>query len=297
MRLAMGRLGETRDPLASNGMKKMSGEISNRAAYRRRPSNWLIAFCVLTALSVVTIGISLFLNQKIIGIYEVTAKQSQEMLAIESELLDLSHTALKVNGPGILGVIDDKKIKGEKADYKSAYEHFKRRLHALEAKIEAADDDALSDAVLFHITAAQGSLFQLNWEVKELFVASSAGDIDQAVLHFSLMETYYSDLMVELGRAVKEGRGVVTAIIGEQLEFVQQLRVYMWILASSAFILFTGALCFGLRERFRVRNADGRRLVERRRGREEPQRLTARPGLAELGKRCSAMGARQVSAA
>jgi PAS domain S-box-containing protein len=211
--------------------------------HQKKP-RWFYAYIVLALFDLITVLVSLYLNDRIIGIYQVTAEQNKQWAVYQENITLLSELALITNTPGN-DVFETKDLTTEQSKYATAkkdlIEHIKVTVDLLEAP-EVIDQTNEITALL---KEARISVDKLDEEVTAIFDEYGKGQLDAAASHMSLMDRRYAELASQLANAAKETQHIQLNFFETQNELAQKLKLFEWIIGGCIILMVIGASFYG----------------------------------------------------
>jgi signal transduction histidine kinase len=211
---------------------------------KKRKPRWFYAYIFLALFDLVTVLVSLFLNDQIINIYQSTAEQNKQWAVYQENLTQLSELALIANTIGN-DLFESKNLESEQSKYAQArvalIEHHEATINLLK---NSGNGDQTESIVAF-LESAKNSIGKLDSEVTTIFAEYGQGNITEAASHMSLMDRRYAELASELASAAKETQHIQLEYFESQNQLAQELRFYELVIAGCILFMVFGAGCYG----------------------------------------------------
>jgi len=219
---------------------------------------WFYAYIFLAAFDLITVLVSLYLNDRIINIYQLTAEQNKQWANYQENITRLSELALIANTPGN-DVFETKKLATEQEKYANAKHALIQHMQSTINLLENPDviDQTLEIRAL--LAEAGQSLRQLDKEVMAIFYEYGKGNFSEAASHMSLMDRRYAELASHLSNAGKETQHIQLKYFDTQNELAQKLKFFEWIIGGCIILMVIGACFYGNALTKRIRQDENQR--------------------------------------
>jgi len=211
---------------------------------QQKKPRWFYAYIVLALFDLITVLISLYLNDQIISIYQVTAEQNKQWAGYQENITHLSELALITNTPGN-DVFETKDLEAEQAKYAEAKQALIQHMETTLENLKSPD--VINQTVMIRslIQDAGQSLERLNTEVMSIFQEYGNGNLDVAASHMSFMDRRYAELASQLANAAKETQQIQLNYFDSQNQLAQQLKLFEWVIGGCIIVMVIGAGFYG----------------------------------------------------
>ena len=207
---------------------------------------WWRLYFVLAAFDLVTISFSLYLNHRLIGIHDESARINQEWAERRSIFADLAQLGGEVNAPGN-DVFDSRDVTAETARLGVALDRFNREL-------SAAAVDLLRDVAPRHKKVLREDLDRVGKAMKEMvaeaeliFSCFRRKQPELAGERMATMDRKYALLNGGFAQLNRHIRGIQEDAFRDQKAEANALRRYEYLIAGAILIMVLAVTIYGHR--------------------------------------------------
>lgn len=216
-------------------------EPRTRARTRRR---WFVLYVALAAISVLTVGASLYVNDRVLHAYEQSATEGEAWNARRNLIAELGELAEGVNAPGN-DVFDTRDVAGERRRMEAAHARFSTALAAARAELAAQLSPEAAVAVLHHLARVDSAMSAMAASARRTFDDFAAGRMTRAARDMAAMDRAYARTNREL-RSVRDQMSALQQYrLGEKHREAAVLHRVVSALAAAAVLMIIAIVLYG----------------------------------------------------
>jgi len=231
---------------------------------RSRPRLFYLYY-VLAAFDLLTVSLSLYVIDRITGIYADSVNENQQWAERTADYAELARLAAEVNAPGN-DVFESGRTEAERERLDAAFERFRERSGLLRVELTRNVPADTATDLLVTFSAMDRVVDDMVAEAGRIFASIDAGDTDAAGAHMAEMDRRFlavNDSIQTLGSLV---RAIQAARFADQLDRAAATRRLEVVIAGLVLMMIGGVTFYGHRLAGQVRReaAYTERVIEER---------------------------------
>ncbi|MEQ1880715.1 MAG: ATP-binding protein [Burkholderiales bacterium] len=221
-------------------------EASPQSTKRKARPKWLLMYMALATFDLLTVCVSLYLNHRIMGIYEVSVEINQLWANRLIDYDELRSLAGEVNAPGN-DVFDSHDVQAESARMLKARAVFDERIQVARTEIAEEPDIEQRDAVLASMDRVAEDMNKMSAEAELIFSFFAQGKAEAAGSRMATMDRKYAQLNSAFARLSGQVYAIQRHHFDEQLGLAKMLRSLEYVIAFGILLMIGGAAFYGRR--------------------------------------------------
>jgi two-component system NtrC family sensor kinase len=231
---------------------------------RSRPRLFYLYY-VLAAFDLLTVSLSLYVIDRITGIYADSVNENQQWAERTADYAELARLAAEVNAPGN-DVFESGRTAVERNRLDAALQSFRERSGLLRVELTRNVPAETATDLLVTFSAMDRAVNDMVAEAGRIFASIDAGDMDTAGAHMAEMDRRFlavNDSIQALGASV---RAIQAARFADQLDRSAATRRLELVIAGLMLVMIGGVTFYGHRLAGQVRReaAYTERVIEER---------------------------------
>jgi PAS domain S-box-containing protein len=214
------------------------------AARRARPPRWRYIYFLLAAFDLVTVSAGLYLNHRIMRIYQGSVEVNRVWAERTSAYARLGELAGAVNAPGN-NVFTTRDVRSESARMEAAGKAFDLHLLNQREEMQANLEPGVAGPLLALLDGVAAAKAQMTAEAVRIFDHFLGGRPDLAGERMATMDSKYASLngaLLELGRAVGT---IQQDNLTKQSAAAAELQRYEYAIGLAIVVMVLGATYYG----------------------------------------------------
>jgi PAS domain S-box-containing protein len=211
-------------------------------------SRWYLLYYLLAIFDILTISASLYLNQKIISIYEDSIKINQEWSLRLTNYSTLGELAILVNAPGN-DVFESRNVETEQDKMQKAldkfYEALQKNKEDLYKNLSNSPNQNQAVMLLKTLDEIEKSMGEMASESNLIFSYLKNAEADLAGQRMANMDRQLAKLNVSLGNLREIVSSYQKELFDNEISVVNGLKKFEYLLASFVLLMVGGAIFYG----------------------------------------------------
>jgi signal transduction histidine kinase len=223
------------------------------AKLKNRSIPWYYVYYALAVFNILVISSSIYLNHRIVEIFNEFSIENKEWIVIQSEVIELSALSLAMRGPGN-ELFASKDVAGESKRFDDLHAEYKEKFTEVYNKIESEKTEgalykdipikaAEMDAILHGVARA---IPELRIVVFRIFESYAKGDIAQASIYRADIYKTFSLNASRLNSVSKKISEMLAGHLQYQESLASNIEAIENLIAIIALIAVSLAIIYGL---------------------------------------------------
>ena len=229
----------------------------NNVAQNSKP-RWFYAYIFLALFDLVTVAISLYLNDRIISIFKEAAIENRQWAEYQESVTKLAELALNANAPGN-DLFETKNLEKEMSAYNKAKAEFLYQLESILTTLYQEHLIEQTQGIVTHLKEAKSSYDNLDLEVSNIFDKYAQNNFSAAASHMSLMDRRYAELASHISLAAKTTQNIQLNYFEKQQLLAHQLKYLEWTIGGCIILMVFGAGIYGKKLLARIQEDETKR--------------------------------------
>jgi PAS domain S-box-containing protein len=218
-------------------------QLPGKAAANSRP-RWHLLYFVLAAFDLLTIGVSLSLNHRLMKAHTESLRVNQEWSERRNRLSELGQLAAAVNAPGN-DVFDSRDVPAESARMRAALVQFDTALAARRRDLVDNVRDENGPKLLVYLDGVGTAMSNMVEEAHLIFTYFEGNQAAKAGERMATMDRKFAQLNVRLGEVRTAIQDIQNLNFSRQNTVIASLRRYEYVIATSILVMVFGIAFYG----------------------------------------------------
>lgn len=211
----------------SSGLVFLAKQVIEGEGNANKSPKWHYVYYILTALYIITVVSSFYLNHNLINYYENSAKFNSEWELRQRKLLDLNDISVAMSAPGN-DIFISKDVKKESETFDNLYQQFREELTLFQARIESFEDYEISqkdkDEILDNLNTIEENILVVKENAFSVFDRYANGGEKVAAEYMAKMDRKFSRNSQLISRLTVKMSDMQTIFANKQLSESTYLR-------------------------------------------------------------------------
>ncbi len=246
----------------------------SRTEGTRRMPRWHYIYYVLAGFAASAIVVSLFLNHRIMTIYQDSATIEETWHERQAQIVDISRLIAAANSPGD-EVFEDSDIESETQKLRDLATQITSQYDSALAGLEqlgpsdfpsgaAANGMGYKQLLIEKVVMSRADFETLARETSAFFSSLKDGDPAEAGAHMARMDHLSSDASNSLSDAVQMMSEIQSALFNEQLEEAAALEIVEYLIAGLILLMVASATLYGQRLAGTIKGDEEKKQFQRK---------------------------------